>query len=1255
MATLGKIGEYCASSEEWPQYIERLEFFLIANKVTDNDLKRATFLSVIGPRTFKLLRNLITPNKPGDKSYEDLVKVLKDHFSPKQSEIVQRSKFYSRLRVPGENVSSYVAELRALADHCSFGSSLDTMIRDRLVCGINEDSIQKRLLTEGDKLTLDKAIRIAQSYETAQKDATELLPNETVPQPVHRIQPVLAAQSQAHNKKCYRCAKPGHLPSACRFKKERCHKCHKIGHIKRACTTVNPRSTPVSNVRHVSEMDTTAEHEYPLFTLSTSHTPPLTISVKINEKQVLMELDTGAAVSLVSEDTRKQHWPEQQLRESTARLKTYSGEHLEVLGSMDVEVAYGEQQVILPLLVVKGGGPSLFGRNWLEKIKLDWPAIHKVQDNPLDGILAQYQHVFQEGLGTLVGYNAQIQIDPTATPKFCKARTVPYAYRELVNKELDRLVEQGILTPVSFADWAAPIVPVLKSDKQSVRICGDFKRTVNQVSKVDKYPIPKIEDIFASLSGGKSFTTLDMSQAYQQLLLDEPSRKLVVINTLKGLFEYNRLPFGIASAPGIFQRVIDSLLQGIPGVVAYLDDILVTGTSDTEHLESLKEVLKRLSEAGLRLNRKKCQFLAPEVTYLGYRIDSEGLHPTNDKLRAVQAAPVPRNVTELKSYLGLLTYYGRFLPHLPSTLAPLYSLLHQDVEWQWNLKEQEAFKRSKELLLSSKVLVHFDPKLPVVLACDASSYGIGAVLAHKLPDGTEKPIGFASRTLSAAEKQYSQIEKEGLSCVFGVRRFHAYLIGRHFTLITDHKPLLSLFQEQKSIPSHASARIQRWALTLAAYEYTFAARSTTAHANADALSRLPLTETIETTPAPAEMVLTLECLQESPITDEQIRSWIPKDKVLSQVIRFIQQQWPEHCPDPELKPYWNRRMELTCFKGCIMWGSRVVIPEPGCQKLLQELHIGHPGICRMKGLARTVMWRPNIDLHIEEIVKGCNECQMTRAVPAVAPLNPLPWPSKPWSRIHMDYMGPFLNHMLLVIIDAGSKWIEVFPVQSSTAKVTIQHLKPLFAQIGLPDIIATDNGPCFVSSEFEDFLTINGIKHWRSSPYHPSSNGLAEKAVQIIKQGLKKIKDGSLNDRLARLLFSYRITPHSTTGVSPAELLMKRQLKSRFDLLKPNIATKVEQRQREQKYYHDSHAIAIQFQEGDSVYARDFRQGQSWLTGIVVRGLGPVSFEVKTNDGQLIRRHQDHLRKRSSQTLIWSDSSVTKDLPPDNPSPSLPR
>ena len=444
---------------------------------------------------------------------------------------------------------------------------------------------------------------------------------------------------------------------------------------------------------------------------------------------------------------------------------------------MDVRVKYGEQQVILSVVVVKGKGPSLFGRNWLEQVKLNWATIHKIQESPLDSILAQYQAVFQEGLETLVGYQAQIQVDPTATPKFCKARTVPYAYRSLVNEELDRLVKYGILTPVEVADWAAPIVPILKSDKKSVRICGDFKKTVNQASKVDKYPIPKIEDLFTSLAGRKSFTTLDMSQAYQQLLLDEPSKKLVVINTPKGLFQYNRLPFGISSAPGIFQRVMDTLLQGIDEVVVYLDDILITGSSDAEHLTSLKEVLTRLEKAGLRLNQKKCQFLAPSVTYLGYRIDSEGLHPTEDKLKAVQLAPQPNNVTELKAYLGLLTYYGRFRPHLPSVLAPLYALLRQGAEWQWGSTEQESFRKSKELLLSSRVLVHFDPKLPVLLACDASSYSIGVVLAHKMPNGTERPIGFASRMLLAAENSICKSRKKGcwsakISCLLDWSTFH---------------------------------------------------------------------------------------------------------------------------------------------------------------------------------------------------------------------------------------------------------------------------------------------------------------------------------------------------------------------------------------------------------------------------------------------------------------------------------------------------
>ena len=347
--------------------------------------------------------------------------------------------------------------------------------------------------------------------------------------------------------------------------------------------------------------------------------------------------------------------------------------------------------------------------------------------------------MFQEGLGTLKGFEAKLVVDRDATPKFCKARMVPYSMEEKVEEELQRLTNEGILEPVESASWAVPIVPALKSDKSSIQIYGDFKVTVNLAVKLDKYPIPKVDDLFA-----KTFTKLDLCQAYQQLPLDEESKSYVVINTHKGLFRYTRLPYGISSAPGIFQRVMESLLQGIPGVIVYIDDILITGATEQEHLQALEEVLSRLEKAGLRTRKCKCRFMVPSVDFLGYRIDTEGPHPQPGKVKTIKEAPSPTCITELKAYLGLLTYYSRFLPNLSTTFAPLYALLQKDYPWRWTEEEEKSFTASKELLTSSSLLVHFDPKLKLGLACDASAYGIGAVLAHHMLDGSEKPIGYVS-------------------------------------------------------------------------------------------------------------------------------------------------------------------------------------------------------------------------------------------------------------------------------------------------------------------------------------------------------------------------------------------------------------------------------------------------------------------------------------------------------------------------------
>lgn len=263
---------------------------------------------------------------------------------------------------------------------------------------------------------------------------------------------------------------------------------------------------------------------------------------------------------------------------------------------------------------------------------------------------------------------------------------------------------------------------------------------------------------------------------------------------------------------------MEGLLKGISLVAVYLDDLLVTGVDEFDHLKNLDEVLLRLEKAGLRLKRSKCAFIQKEVEYFGHRVDAQGLHPVEKKAQAIMEAPTP-TVTELKAYLGLLNYYNKFLPNLATLLAPVQELLRKDVQWKWQKKHEDAFKNSKTLLNSADVLVHYSADPELVLSCDASPYGMGAVLSHRMEDGSERPLSFMSRTLSPAEKRHSQLDKEGLAVMFGIKKFHKYSHGRVFTIFTDHKSQISLFNAKKPVPQMHSPRVQRWAVTLSAYEY----------------------------------------------------------------------------------------------------------------------------------------------------------------------------------------------------------------------------------------------------------------------------------------------------------------------------------------------------------------------------------------------------------------------------------------------------
>ncbi|XP_062404761.1 uncharacterized protein K02A2.6-like [Sardina pilchardus] len=982
--------------------------------------------------------------------------------------------------------------------------------------------------------------------------------------------------------------------------------------------------------------ETEEEEEQTDFLMALKEKPhgPIVATVKLNNSQVQFEVDTGASRTVIGEDCFKEMQaaaPGLVLLPSEVVLRSFTGEKVEVKGKTRVNVHYEGQTATLDVLVVRSQGPNLLGRDWMGVLRLNWKElfkpIFKVSDNALQNVLSKHNDIFRDELGTLKGMEVRFHVNTAVKPRYCKARPVPFAMRSKIEAELDRLQAAGVIEPVTHSEWSAPIVAVMKPDS-TVRICGDYKLTANVASRLEQYPLPRIEELFSTLAGGTSYSKLDMSHAYQQLVLAEESRKLVTINTHKGLFQYTRLPFGVSSACAIFQRTMENLLAGIPHTTVYLDDVLLTGPSEEVHLQTLSQVLTRLEEAGLRLKRSKCVFMAPAVEYLGHRVSAAGLQPLEKKVRAIREALEPKNVTELRAYLGMINYYGRFLPDLSTVLAPLHSLLKAGVTWGWGSQQHVAFQRSKDLLSASTLLVHYDPQRPLIITCDASPYGVGAVLSHSM-DGTERPVCFASRSLSAAEKNYSQLEREALAVIFAVKKFHQYVYGRGFTIQTDHKPLLGLLGELKSIQPAASPRLQRWALLLAQYQYVLAYKPGPSIANADGLSRLPLPERPKETNTPAELTCLLKQLQTAPITCQQLKLWTARDPTLAKVCRFVKEGWPLSCPAEALRPFFKRQVELSVEDGILLWGLRVVIPPQAREILLDELHEPHPGISRMKSTARGHMWWPGLDNEIEQKVKACVICQEVRNAPPQAPVSPWEWPGKPWTRIHIDYAGPFLGEMFLIAVDAHSKWLEVAPVRAATSAATIEHLRAMFSIYGLPHTIVSDNAAYFTSSEFKGFLSSNGVRHITSAPYKPSTNGLVERAVQTVKRALKKSMEsgGSLKTRISRFLAAYRSTPHATTGRSPAEMLFGRPVRTRWDLLRPDTQTKVFRNQERMICRGNRTRPTRTLMSGSEVWVRDFTGRQKWIPGVVMTSTGPLSYKVRV-DGQVLRRHVDHLLAR---------------------------
>ncbi|PIO54721.1 reverse transcriptase, partial [Teladorsagia circumcincta] len=456
---------------------------------------------------------------------------------------------------------------------------------------------------------------------------------------------------------------------------------------------------------------------------------------------------------------------------------------------------------------------SLLGLDWITQVE---PLFHHLTGNTTCNAVSattlailrssltaqlrkQFATVFAPGLGRCTKSKASLKLKPDATPIFRKARPVPYAVLPRISQEIDRLIAANVLSPVDHSDWAAPIVVVRKKNG-SIRLCADFSTGLNDALDLHQHPLPTPDDIFTKLNGGQYFSQLDLAEAYLQLEMDEESRPLLTINTDQGLYRLNRLPFGVKSAPAIFQQQMDTMIAGLDGTAAYLDDIIVTGKTINEHNARLEAVLRRVHDYGFRVRLEKCSFLQTEIRYLGFIVNAKGRQPDPAKIEAMHNMPPPKDVSQLRAFLGLVNFYGNFVKNLHNLRVPLDALTKKDVTFLWTPACQFSFDRIKAILKSDLLLTHYDPSLPIVVAADASNHGIGAVLSHQFPNGSEKVIYHASRALTPAQKKYSQIEKEAFALIFAVHKFHRFIYGRHFTLKTDHKPLVSIFGNKKGVP-----------------------------------------------------------------------------------------------------------------------------------------------------------------------------------------------------------------------------------------------------------------------------------------------------------------------------------------------------------------------------------------------------------------------------------------------------------------------
>ena len=1116
-----------------------------AKKWIDNDEEKAitdNFISNCGLMAINTISAIVSPKKIDELAFEEICQAIEIFLMPKSRLVVaERTNFYGIKQEADEKITKYVARLREGARYCQFEklreskSPEEEMIVIGLLAGMWDRNQKTKVLEKAavENLTVSQITEVIQQLDQVKTFISDEK-NQELESGMHHV------ASNKHNRekisrdnnikgrmmRCFKCDKVGHIAKECRSSCDRgrveCYKCHKKGHFANEChfnEDITKQNEDVRENHNIADVFSVCG-----MVMSASM---VTIKMIISEKKsisMLMQEDTGSSATMISTTMWiKAGKPELKPYRGPA-LRSYDGSVLKIVGVLEGVIEYNKRFELMSIIVVLSDKTfGLIGRD-----QLAVNTVHSITLEEKD-----------ERLGAIRNIKASLQVKENTCPIFHNARTIPLPLQEEANKEIKRMEKMGIITEIEAggSEWASPVV-ISRKPNGGIRLCCDYKTTINQYLLDDHYRVPDMETVFSKLADAKIFAKFDLQSAYWQIELDDQSKKLTTINTNTGLYQFNRLPFGVKTASAIFQRTIEKICSGLEGVTVYQDDILVHARNEEELKQRSGKLLQRLSKRNVTINWMKSIRNAKTVTFLGHVISEEGIKPDPRLVEKISRILPPKTKKEVECFIGLINFYGTKIKEFAAKCEPINKLRKNGCPFIWGKEQQNAFDKIKEELKSNVIVKPYSLNKEVTVTCDASDTAIASIISQE-----GHPVMYLSRLLSKAERNYAVIEREALAIIWSIKRAEKLLLGRKFKIKTDHRALEYVFGEHKEIPQRTSARVQRWAIFLMGYDYQIEHIHGEKIPHVDALSRLHFQESLVN--EVEELQDGIHWNDECGIEWRQLQRESMVDKLTMELKRRIRDDNWSQCTPVE-NQYKKNATALSVVDGILILGTRPVVPRMIRSKVIETAHRSHFGMSTTKLLLKRNVWWPGMDRDVENYIRNCSGCAMKPKANIESQLHRWDRVKEPFERIHIDWAYVPSIGNILIIVDAMTGWVEAMRCQDRSSEAVMQILRAIFARFGVPVSIVTDNAKEFISEEVMTWIHKIGARAIQCPQYHPQSNGLAERMVQTIKRAIKiwSIEKGDFHGFLQKILLTYRSSRIvGNRNGTPAKLMFGREIR----------------------------------------------------------------------------------------------------------------